>query len=1138
MVLILSGLWSPAALADRSQTGTETLPLGTPLVVLQNLASLLGHHNSADLLQIDVALKVHNASQLDAVIAAASTPGTPSYGRYLTPAQYLAQYGPTDQDVQTARSWLTSQELTVTNVSPNHLLVSVRGTTLGMERAFGVTINDYRFNNRTFRSNNRNPTVPSYVSVQSIIGLSTFDRAQSGAPQTNAVNAPGHFFPGDLQKAYDFPSGIDGTGQTIGMVLWGAPMQQSDFDAYASATGTPRLVMGQAGADGIDFIPVDGTDNVTVYWSEVALDAEVAHGVAPGSHIKYWLASGSDPYGLGTNDNVSLADAESAAVNDPSVQIISNSWGGDNTIEPFIEPTLQFAASIGKTVFFSSGDWGAEAQYPSLSPYVVAVGGTTLALNADGSYQGESGWSGSGGWCDSTITRPAWQVGVTAASCSGRAMPDVAADADPNTGVYVYYNGKDHQQFGGTSLAAPLWAAMSVVWDHALANAGQPGLGFTAPLLYHLANNATTYANDFHDVTQGSNYSFDTNVAYSAGTGWDEVTGWGSLELAHAITDTIGDVLSDQVRLSITGPNPASGTTGGKATLVAQLTDASSGTAISGKTITFSVGAESCSGTSGNDGVASCVVTLSDAIGAYTLTAAFAGDASYASTTASEPFTVNIATAVSYAGDISGTQGQPALMTATLQDADGNAVINEPITFSVGAESCTADTSSSGTASCFLTPFDAPGNYPISASFAGSTYYLPSSDTSHTFTLKDAPPTVSAGGPYAGVYETSLALDGSASDIGDDSLTIGWSATANSGTTGSCSFANVAVPTTNVSCTAIGSYTLTLSADDGVNPAVTSTATLTISAASTTTVAQLVTAQDVDTSVALQASILASPTVNEGTVVFSVTDVNNQPIGTPISIGVSNGIASTDFNPYGLAPGSYIITASYHDAANNFADSSSTSTLTIVPGPPTALALTPGTTTATLGSSVTEVASVTDALGYPVADGTTVSFSVSGNTTLSESVTTSNGDASFSYEEIFPGADTLTAGASGGNNPFETAQIVWVAPPSTPNAQVQVINPIDPFVDLTATTRSQGGTPSGFLLDWSPGVSLLDARPTGLIASNGAATIFGRGTLSDGTGVIWRVDATSNRFNGTIRLRMSNGYDSGTLQVLRVVVRS
>ena len=538
----------------------------TPAAVVDGSATPHGQQNPATPLTLTIGLAAHDSAALDALIAAASDPASPSYGHYLTPAQYMARFAPTDAEVAAVRDWASGAGLTVDGVSPDHLLVTVHAATRQFELAIGVTINDYNVSGRAFRANDRDPVIPANLDIRAISGLSTLHHFHTAlAHPTTRVSAvrSGGYYPNDFRAAYNMEPVGDGSGQTIGLTLWGAPVAQSDLDQFASDSGTARLADGQAGADGIDWTPVNGGSSDTTDLGETAMDVEYAHGVAPGSHLKYWLADCS--YDSTTNQcnpsETGLEQAINDAANDTSLHVVSNSWGGGEATsanDPFVSITnmsFQHAASVGTTFYFASGDSGeygdgatVSPSYPADSPYVVAVGGTNLTTDASYAYSGETAWSctslaqctapppdgtgGSGGDCSTVFARPAWQTGVGAATCSGRAEPDVAADADPNTGADVYYQGSA-QLIGGASLATPLWSGMAAVTNRYLAAQGQTLMGFSAPRIYQLANNTTTDARDFHDVTSGSN-------GHPAGVGWDEVTGWGSPNLANLAADWTG----------------------------------------------------------------------------------------------------------------------------------------------------------------------------------------------------------------------------------------------------------------------------------------------------------------------------------------------------------------------------------------------------------------------------------------------------------------------------------------------------------------------------------------------------------------------------------------------------------------------
>ncbi len=572
--LALVGAHADAATTTLAPPPPRLLYGQTPMAVSRGVAVRRGPHNPDGALTLTIGLGARNAAVLDAVIAASSDPASPRYGHYLTRDEYRARFAPTDVDVSAVRAWAERAGLRVSAVSPERLLVTARGTTSQVQRLLGVTIDDYSLPGRRFYSNDRDPVVPSDLNVVAISGLTSLARIQAmhDVPMRPAGVPAGGYRPQDFQTAYNAVPVDDAAGQTIGFTLWGAPLAQSDLDGFARNTGTVTVTVGGAGANGVEFIPVNGNDEQHTagdLQTEIALDVETAHGTAPNSHLKYWLgdvASGTTDTPTDTGLEIALDDA----ANDPSVHIVSNSWGGQDAAEedpgfvPTIDPILQYAASVGTTFYFSTGDDGyasgsscynggsggsscttRETAYPAESPYVVAVGGTSLTTNGDGSYGGESAWDGSGGGCSTYYQRPAWQVGLTgtAALCTdtggqpGRTIPDIAADGNPGTGAYVYLNGGG-ETVGGTSLSAPLWAGMTADMNNYLIGRGQCPVGFAAPRLYQLAT-GSTHARDFHDVTSGSNGPTSGNPpqGYTAEPGYDEVTGWGSPNLGNLAAD-------------------------------------------------------------------------------------------------------------------------------------------------------------------------------------------------------------------------------------------------------------------------------------------------------------------------------------------------------------------------------------------------------------------------------------------------------------------------------------------------------------------------------------------------------------------------------------------------------------------------
>ena len=334
----------------------------TPRAVAQGKAHLHGRHNPNAVFRLNVGLRVRDSAGLDALIRAASTPGSRDYGHYLTQKQYLARYAPTDADVAAVESWLRGQGLTVLNSSATNLVVHATGSVKTLEHAFGVTIYDYNQNGRSFHANNHNPTVPAGLDVNWVSGLSNFNVYKVFHTDTCEVNPPNKcgYDGKDFRSGYDVAG--NGSGQTLGLTLWGEHLPQSDYDSYATATGTTKIVVGGSGDDGLDFIDVDGPSGITNTDGEVALDTQIGHGEAPGLHMDYWLGKDNSD---GTLEDV-LQAAESSGI-----KVISNSWGCDGCgPDGTMDSILQAGAATGQTFYFATGDNGASvgAVPPGLQP--------------------------------------------------------------------------------------------------------------------------------------------------------------------------------------------------------------------------------------------------------------------------------------------------------------------------------------------------------------------------------------------------------------------------------------------------------------------------------------------------------------------------------------------------------------------------------------------------------------------------------------------------------------------------------------------------------------------------------------------------------------------------------------------------
>ena len=343
-----------------------------------------------------------------------------------------------------------------------------------------------------------------------------------GTPAVASAAAP--YTPTQIRHAY----GIDqfafyGTGQTIAIIdAYDDPTIINDLAVFDQQFGLP------APASFVKATPQGAPVYNSGWATEIALDVEWAHAIAPDAKILLVEAKSAS-----FSDLLSAVDYAVAQ----GARQVSMSWGGSefrgqtNYDSHFNHPGVTFLAS--------SGDSGAGVEYPAASPYVTAVGGTTLQLDSNGNRLSEVAWSGSGGGTSTIEARPGFQAGFL--SGKRRGVPDVAYNADPNTGFYVYdsSSGGAWWQVGGTSAGAPQWAGLVALVNQGRSSAGKGSLGSglaygTNTALYKLAG-STSYTNpygDFFDITAGSN-------GHKATVGYDLVTGLGSPVANKLVPDLI-----------------------------------------------------------------------------------------------------------------------------------------------------------------------------------------------------------------------------------------------------------------------------------------------------------------------------------------------------------------------------------------------------------------------------------------------------------------------------------------------------------------------------------------------------------------------------------------------------------------------
>jgi subtilase family serine protease len=533
-----------------------------------------------------VYLAPRDPAGLTAFASAVSTPGNPLYARYLTAAQVEARFAPTDAENSAVESWLQSAGLKVTGVNDEGQIgdyVSVTGSVAAASQAFGVTFGTYRgTDGHAYRAPEEAATAPSSVAadILTVGGLDTApatmkpdlpppgpnywvappcsdyygQRTATKEPEAYGKAQPWNncgYTQAQIRDAYGVTkSGMTGKGQTVAIVdAYASPTMPGDANKFAEVTGDQPFRPGQYAQHEDKPFTLAGANECDAqdWYGEESLDIEAVHGQAPDADVRFVAAASCE--------DSDLANALAYIVNNHLASIVSDSWGepfDDATITSVFDLIFQAGAAEGIGFFFSSGDSGYESpaedpgsdqiqvDYPTSSPWVTSVGGTSLAIGATGNYEWETSWGtlldplassgtawentppgdypagydgSSGGGVSTFYDQPAYQKGVVPSSLSThlpdgtisstpmRVVPDVSALADPSTGMLVGQttlqpNGKTYQfslsRIGGTSVACPTFAGIEADAQQA---AGHP-LGFADPVIY------ARYGTDaFHDVT-------------------------------------------------------------------------------------------------------------------------------------------------------------------------------------------------------------------------------------------------------------------------------------------------------------------------------------------------------------------------------------------------------------------------------------------------------------------------------------------------------------------------------------------------------------------------------------------------------------------------------------------------------------
>jgi len=553
----------------------------------------VGSVSDSSAVNFQVVLNLRDQSGAQALLQSISTPGSANYRHYLTAAQWEAQYSPTQDQVNQVTSWLQSQGFSVGTVAKDRTTIAASGTAAQVESAFGTSLEKYQLNGQNLRMATTNLSVPSslsgivagtlgvnqtvatvnHIGNPDIPGQSSASSAPAASPsqfppapaaflvsppcstfygqqltKTSPAFGNGYprtvpdvvcgYTPPQYRSAYGVGTGDTGRGATVAIIdAYGSSTIAQDATRYFN-DNDPGNPFGRANFTQMNATPFDDEDvcDASSWLVEQAIDVEAVHSTAPNAHILY----------VGAQDcENGLFTAEQNVIDNGLANVVSNSWGDtagdlldDAATKTAWDNEFLLAAETGMTIQFSSGDSGDNFEnvgisvpdYPTDSPLVTSVGGTSLQIGARGQRTGELGWDtgrsflctttvqpalgcklnkwtaatfdgGSGGYTSYYYTQPFYQAGVVPTSLSERnspifgpvptrVVPDISADADPGTGFLIGLhqtlpNGNAKYtttRYGGTSLASPLLAGIVADADQA---AGGP-VGFINPTIYGL----------------------------------------------------------------------------------------------------------------------------------------------------------------------------------------------------------------------------------------------------------------------------------------------------------------------------------------------------------------------------------------------------------------------------------------------------------------------------------------------------------------------------------------------------------------------------------------------------------------------------------------------------------------------------
>jgi xanthomonalisin len=674
-------------------------------------ATRLGRLNASDTLDVAIGLPLRNRKALALLHTQLHDPNHPLYHQWLSSSEFTEAYGPTAEDYGKLVAWAQSKGLEIVNQAPNRLILNVRGPAPAIEQAFGVQMNHYQTpDGKTFHSSDRAPSLDVDVAIASINGLNNLTKPVSrlqhkaelsGTPHTGSGTG-GLYIGKDFRAAYaaGVPSTTNGAGQGIALFEFSEyyPVDVSNYFTTAGIT-EPSITVVTAGTSPGSY---SGED-------EVALDIDIAGSLAPGANI--YVYEGSD----GTTIlNQIITDGKCKSVG------VSWGWASDNmTTQTSIDSTqdavFEAMDAAGIACFVAAGDsatwttsqWAQSVTSSSFNPinpadepYVTCVGGSELSTaTAGGAWSGEVVWPDCGSGYSHRYAMPSYQSsGINWSSVAGASttMRNCCDVTSCGYDIYLDYdNGKEiAQNVGGTSCAAPLWAAFAALANQTAVAAGKSTMGYINPIIYGIGT-SSSYATCLHDITSGTD-------GIAAGVGIDMPSGWGSPVGLTTINALIG-ATTPTIAVTVS-PTTAALTTGGTQQFTATVT----GTTTTTVTWTCSGGTVSATG----------LYTAPATAGTYTVTAtstantAISAKATVTVTSGTPTVTVAIsptsATLVTggtqqFTDTVTGTSNTAVNWTATGGTITSAGLYTAPATAGNYTVTCTSQASASATATAAVT---------------------------------------------------------------------------------------------------------------------------------------------------------------------------------------------------------------------------------------------------------------------------------------------------------------------------------------------------------------------------------------------------------------------------------------------------